>query len=142
MGQHADKNDDIDLEKMIDCPKCTTRMQQIMISKPSFMVTVDRCNDCDGYWFDRSELDKVLDEETKRDGLPFDSSDVHEAHFKCPRCAGTCETKTLYDIKVDLCLDCGGLWLDKGELAMVQKAYRIEQNQNKLLELLQEALEA
>jgi Zn-finger nucleic acid-binding protein len=142
MGQMDKQPNDLNLEKKIDCPKCYTTMQQIMISKPSFIVMVDRCNDCEGYWFDKFELDKVLDEKTKKEGLPFDSSPKDEVGFQCPRCSGDCETKTLYDINIDLCMDCHGIWLDKGELADVQKAYRIEQNQNQLLGLLHEALES
>lgn len=142
MGSEDDQTSDLDLEKKIDCPKCDIVMQQIIISEQNYSVTVDRCNICDGYWFDRYELEKVLDEEMKEGALQYEDCPENEADFRCPRCNGTTETKNLYNIKVDLCLACGGIWLDKGELEDVQKTYRIEQNQLRVLALFQEALEA
>jgi Zn-finger nucleic acid-binding protein len=133
---------DIDLEKDIKCPKCNIKMQQILISKQDYTVTVDRCNRCDGYWFDRSELEKVLDEESKAWTLQFEKSFEDDADFRCPRCEGLVETRNLYDIKVDLCLNCGGIWLDRGELEAVQRTYRFEQNQARILNLIQRALES
>jgi Zn-finger nucleic acid-binding protein len=132
---------DIDLEKEIECPRCNLKMKQILISKHEHEIMVDRCDQCDGYWFDRTELEKVLDEESKVLALPFNDSPEDDANFRCPRCEGIMETKKLYDIKVDLCLICGGIWLDKGELEAVQRTYRFEQNQTRILNLIQKAME-
>jgi Zn-finger nucleic acid-binding protein len=141
MGFSSNDLGGLDLEKIIVCPKCNIAMKQIVISKQNFEVTVDRCDTCSGYWFDRFELEKVLDDEARAWTLQFEGSPEDEADFKCPRCNGLVETKKLYQIKVDLCLICGGIWLDKGELESVQKTYRIEQNQLRVLGIIQEALE-
>lgn len=48
------------------------------------------------------------------------------AHLqKCPRCGGDLKEKQSEQVKIDECTDCGGIWLDKGELeqlARVNKA--------------------
>jgi uncharacterized protein len=35
---------------------------------------------------------------------------------KCPRCGGDLKEKQAEQVKIDECGDCGGIWLDKGEL--------------------------
>jgi ribosomal protein L37AE/L43A len=35
---------------------------------------------------------------------------------KCPRCGGDLEEKQAEQVKIDECGDCGGIWLDKGEI--------------------------
>lgn len=131
---------DIDLGVPVKCPKCDVMMKQIVVMTPVAAVEVDHCTECEGYWFDKYELDKVIDE--KMDGsFPFEDTEEDEADFPCPRCGGETDTKILWDIKMELCLDCHGLWLDKGELREVQEKYRFEKNQNKLIELLKSVLD-
>lgn len=133
-------SEDIDLGLPIECPKCSVMMKQIVVTTPMTAVEVDHCQGCEGYWFDRYELVKVIDE--KMDGpLPYENIEERGNIAVCPRCRGHIDTKSLWDIKVDLCNDCGGIWLDKGELKEVQDKYRFEQNQNKLIELLKSVLQ-
>ena len=43
------------------------------------------------------------------------------SHFmKCPKCGGDLAERTMDQVKVDVCTDCGGLWLDAGELELVR----------------------
>ena len=39
---------------------------------------------------------------------------------KCPRCGVDLREKEYHGVKIDQCADCGGLWLDKGELEMIE----------------------
>ena len=41
--------------------------------------------------------------------------------MRCPRCTGQSELSELvkHGVTLDLCPSCGGLWLDKGELAKI-----------------------
>lgn len=133
--------ENIDLEKAINCPKCKVKMKQIYITRPDTVVLVDSCRECEGYWFDREELEKVLDFETMRMDLEFDPSPDHEAVFPCPRCQGEMETMILYHINVDICRACSGIWLDKGELKEIRNEYRFHKQQNKVVELLHNLLE-
>ncbi|MEA3557872.1 MAG: zf-TFIIB domain-containing protein [Candidatus Thermoplasmatota archaeon] len=140
MVPEGDVSPDIDLGQPVKCPRCGMMMKQIVVMTSTTAVEVDHCIECEGYWFDKYELDKVIDE--KMDGpFPFENTDANEADFPCPRCRGVTETKSIWDITVELCLDCSGLWLDGGELREVQERYRFDQNQNKLLELLRSVLD-
>lgn len=43
-------------------------------------------------------------------------------HFmKCPKCGADLQEQTLKQVKVDVCPECKGLWLDAGELELVAK---------------------
>lgn len=37
----------------------------------------------------------------------------------CPKCGGKLAETDFENIKIDVCSDCGGVWLDAGELAQI-----------------------
>jgi uncharacterized C2H2 Zn-finger protein len=42
-------------------------------------------------------------------------------HFmKCPKCGGDLKETAMGNVTVDVCPDCGGTWLDAGELEIVR----------------------
>ena len=43
---------------------------------------------------------------------------------KCPRCGTPLEEQQRDSVKIDVCPNCGGMWLDKGELEMLQQVTR------------------
>ena len=44
------------------------------------------------------------------------------AHLnKCPKCGSELSEREHHHVKVDECLECGGVWLDKGELDMIEE---------------------
>lgn len=40
-------------------------------------------------------------------------------HMKCPKCGGDLREKDFQHVKVDVCPDCNGMWLDAGEMEMI-----------------------
>lgn len=34
----------------------------------------------------------------------------------CPKCSGLLDQRVSQSVEVDVCVDCGGIWLDRGEL--------------------------
>ncbi len=47
------------------------------------------------------------------------------AHYnKCPKCAADLKERDHHGIKIDQCEECGGLWLDKGELELIGEVDR------------------
>jgi uncharacterized protein len=45
-----------------------------------------------------------------------------ELHYmKCPKCGMHLEEIAFGDVKVDKCFSCEGMWLDAGELELLQK---------------------
>jgi len=44
-----------------------------------------------------------------------------EHYMKCPKCGADLREQDMGPVKVDVCPECGGLWLDAGELEMMAK---------------------
>ena len=43
------------------------------------------------------------------------------SHFmRCPKCGGQLEEVDFHHLKIDRCTDCGGIWLEKGEMEMLE----------------------
>lgn len=44
------------------------------------------------------------------------------SHFnKCPKCGCDLEEREHSGVKIDTCSECGGMWLDKGELEIIEE---------------------
>ncbi len=43
------------------------------------------------------------------------------SYMKCPKCGGGLEEKAHGNLRIDVCQDCGGVWLDPGELDLVRQ---------------------
>ncbi len=117
----------------MDCPKCVGKLEEKTIEG----IEVDVCTVCEGIWFDAGELEAVI----KKDSKDFDYIDVGREAFdgkelatagidldsrkgKCPRC-GTELVQTQYEkghkVRVDICPQGHGLWLDGGEIELLRK---------------------
>lgn len=58
----------------------------------------------------RSRLDKERDEAERK------------SHFmKCPKCGADMKEEDKGHVKVDVCPDCGGMFLDAGEMELMRK---------------------
>lgn len=108
------------------CPACFSQLSSLQVGS----LVVDVCHGCGGIWFDAFELQRV-DEEQEVAGerllhIDHDPHVVVDASRKreCPRCEGIklhrhfFSTKRL--VQVDQCPNCGGYWLDAGELAAIR----------------------
>jgi len=90
-------------------------------------VDVDRCPRCQGLWFDRRELKRVLEGFSEGGPLPLSVGTEHiEGHDEtaatCPRCdlpLARSETIAVAGLHWDTCDKCGGAWLDGGELTTI-----------------------
>jgi uncharacterized protein len=109
------------------CPACFNELSQLKVGE----LVVDVCQGgCGGIWFDAFELQKV-DEENESLGEPLlhirrnERLTVDQSRKReCPRCAGMKLHRHFFSAKrrveVDQCPNCGGYWLDAGELALVR----------------------
>ena len=44
--------------------------------------------------------------------------------MKCPKCGADLQEREMHSVKVDLCPECHGMWLDQGELEILSKHSR------------------
>jgi ribosomal protein L37AE/L43A len=63
------------------------------------------------------EMRMKLDAERKSDGRK-----AH--HNKCPRCGADLKERRTEQVKIDECTECGGIWLDKGEVEQLGRVNR------------------
>lgn len=109
------------------CVKCQGRLTELGVGG----VTIDRCENCAGVWFDAKELANVVDHIRANDFAPMSSGPLsedasgsaHEHHEgACPRCdvaLTRTETLSFEGFFYDRCDRCGGAWLDAGELKKI-----------------------
>jgi len=111
----------------LKCPACFNNLTQTQVGS----VTVDVCQGgCGGIWFDGFELQRV-DEEHETAGerlLNIQRDERVQVDFsrkrQCPRCTEMILQRHFFSAKrqveVDECPNCGGYWLDAGELAKIR----------------------
>jgi uncharacterized protein len=109
------------------CPACFNELVEMTVGR----LTVDVCQGgCGGIWFDAFELQQA-DEESETVGEPLlrierDETLVVDPTRKreCPRCEAIKLHRHFFSarrqVEVDQCPNCGGYWLDAGELALIR----------------------
>ena len=109
------------------CPACFNELTQMQVGS----LVVDVCEGCcGGIWFDAFELQRV-DEENEAAGEPLlhiqrdERVKIDPSRKRdCPRCPEIKLRRHYFSAKrrveVDECPNCGGYWLDAGELAQIR----------------------
>ncbi|HKY09173.1 MAG TPA: zf-TFIIB domain-containing protein [Candidatus Binatia bacterium] len=109
------------------CPKCKSQDLGPFAVEG---VTVDRCPDCSGIWFDRQELSQLLAEDARRVATlrrGSESEYTQGVRGRCPRDAA--QLLRVYSsiersVILDACAECHGIWLDGGEFDKLFAARR------------------
>lgn len=118
----------------MNCPACAHELTTMIVGP----ITVDACSGgCAGIWFDHFELAKV-DEQSESAGatlleIPGDpalSIDMSRRR-SCPKCGPQMKMLRHFEsiarkIAVDECPECGGIWLDAGELNVIRNEFPSE----------------
>lgn len=115
------------------CPACGQPLVERVVDGVSFDVCAQGCA---GIWFDWHELARVDEpDEAAGDVLLDVVPDPHRAvdvsqHRNCPRCGGTVLMRHFHSVRraveMDECAQCGGMWLDVGELRTIRSQYASE----------------
>lgn len=118
----------------MDCPACGHALSPTTAGD----LTVDACaGGCGGIWFDHYELRKV-DEGTESAGealldIPRDPAVVVDRakRYRCPKCTdGVVMMRHFWSVKrevtIDECPECGGVFLDAGELRTIRGEFPTE----------------
>ena len=119
------------------CPACLSELAEIQVGP----LLVDVCQGgCGGIWFDAFELQRA--DQAHEPGDPLlhvqrspkvvvDSSRKRS----CPRCPEIKLHRHFFSAKrrvqVDQCPNCGGYWLDAGELALIRQETTTTEQQAK-----------
>jgi len=107
----------------MQCPKCPNQVLREKRVRNS-TVTVDCCGACKGVWFDGGELEAVMSVAAKKLRVP--PSAQQSAIQYCPRCPSPLfrfQYPQTY-VKIEMCKQCGGLWLDAGEFHEIKAVRR------------------
>ena len=107
-------------DEKIKCPKCEIYMRREKVEFSGYNITIDFCVQCHSYWFDKGEINKYI--KTRIVDKKLRNKDGYLGWGKpaCPRCGGKISLKFLENLELDHCDDCGGIWLDHGELKILQ----------------------
>ena len=99
-----------------ECPKDWSPLQKEM--RESFLrkVEVDVCPKCRGVFLDENEVAKLTGSHRLHEILSKYTGLNSNVQVLCPNCGGLMEAEDAGDVRVEVCLDCFGVWLDAGEL--------------------------
>jgi len=108
------------------CLNCDSEMMNNLVQTKSEQIAYDICEACGSLWLDAGELDKLA---FQVDGsIEYCSKDEVEGSpepcKECPRCDETTLDKVSFigsEIVLDRCRNCGGFWLDGGELDLINR---------------------
>ncbi|MCD4784590.1 MAG: zf-TFIIB domain-containing protein [Candidatus Eremiobacteraeota bacterium] len=109
------------------CLNCGEEMVNYLAKTEDDQLSYDICESCASLWLDKNELDKMA---FQVDGsIEFssekESPEIQEKTKMCPRCENHKLSKVFFigysDIVLDHCENCGGFWLDGGELDLINK---------------------
>jgi Zn-finger nucleic acid-binding protein len=104
------------LSQKIDCPRCHIEATQRKVEVFGPDIMIDICPKCKGVWLDHGELKKMIKDKKLSDYLTKNIGTQSKSKLVCPRCGGLMDIETADDVEVDVCINCNGVWLDRGEL--------------------------
>jgi Zn-finger nucleic acid-binding protein len=91
-------------------------LQQEKVEVRGPNVIIDVCPTCGGIWLDPGELNRLLRDRKLSQYLTKHIGTQSKSQLVCPSCGWLMDIETAEDVDVDVCLNCGGVWLDVGEL--------------------------
>ncbi|MFO8051399.1 MAG: zf-TFIIB domain-containing protein [Thermoplasmatota archaeon] len=103
------------------CPRCRTALRVVERGGEQ----LDLCTECGGIWFDPSELDDIVGDHSPVELLILITDSLKGDRLPCPECGRTMTSKEVYDVYVDYCEECRGIWMDKGETGKVRSMDRM-----------------
>ena len=87
------------------------------------MATDEKPSRNEDEYFGKRNLELIHEMRMKLDAERKQAERVAHRN-KCPRCGGDLTEQQAEQVKIDECSDCGGIWLDKGELDQLRRVNR------------------
>ena len=99
-----------------ECPKDWAPLRKE--TRQSFLrnVEVDVCPKCQGLFLDQNEVQALTGSHRLHELLTKYTGLNSNVQIVCPNCGGLMEAEDVAGVRVDVCLDCFGAWMDAGEL--------------------------
>ncbi|MBN1864204.1 MAG: zf-TFIIB domain-containing protein [Victivallales bacterium] len=106
----------------LNCPRC----EDIKLIRKNFEGTpVELCEECGGIWLNKGDLNKIA--HPISGDIEYCSQEnpgrKGPSTLECPVCKGVQLARANFiefsDIMLDVCPECHGIWLDKGELEAI-----------------------
>lgn len=109
------------------CLNCGTEMISNQVTTKNAQISYDMCEKCGSLWLDAGMLDRMAFQ--VQGSIEFceeEETPLPEAKpMKCPRCDDSNLVKVKFlesdDVFLHNCRNCGGFWLDGGELNLIDK---------------------
>lgn len=96
----------------LSCPRCSTPLERWERRAETRTIVLDRCRRCEGVWIDGAELSDVAPQlATVRES----TADRSNSRIACVRCDAPAAEVPFFTVKIDVCPDCFGVWLDGPE---------------------------
>jgi Zn-finger nucleic acid-binding protein len=107
------------------CHVCKKYMEKLDLHKQA----VDICHSCNGIFFDKGELESVIrlvklfrNAELEEEDIDSVPEHEHKRIVFCPEDGSEMIPQDLAGLTIDICQKCGGIWLDRGEIASLKLA--------------------
>ena len=107
------------------CLNCAQEMINHLVHTKQQQISYDICEGCGSLWLDKGELDKMAFQvQGSIEYCSAKKTDQAEDQAKtCPRCDRKKLDKVRFigcgEVMLDHCSNCGGFWLDGGELDLI-----------------------
>ena len=99
-----------------ECPRDWAPLGKETRRTHFWKVEVDVCPTCKGIFFDKKEIRRLTGDRSLNTLLTKYVGMESRSPLVCPNCGGLMDTEDAGGVRVDVCLDCEGVWLDAGEL--------------------------
>jgi Zn-finger nucleic acid-binding protein len=111
----------------ISCPRCATSMATSVHPGPATGrdIEVDVCGECRGLWLDAAEIAQAyrdLGGEAARLRTHVGRGARTTTMADCPRCGAGMGDLAYFEVDIDLCPGCGGVWIDGPELEALSRS--------------------
>jgi uncharacterized protein len=87
------------------------------------MPTDEKPSKNEDEYFARQNAELIREMRAKLDA-DRKKAELSAQRIKCPRCGGGLTEQHVEDVKIDECQECGGVWLDRGELDQLRRVNR------------------
>ncbi|MBL8066143.1 MAG: zf-TFIIB domain-containing protein [Chthonomonadaceae bacterium] len=114
------------------CPGCGNELASTFLGS----TLVEVCSNCGGIWFDEAELIKVITDDPASMNMVdqvqhSQATEISHIHRRCPKCE--CVMSSYHyayksAILLDGCDQCGGIFVDQGELTDIE-SFRLQELQ-------------